>query len=259
MRNIIIGLTILVIGTSCIFEMQAPYSKIAPGSWRGVIQLERKINPINKKAKPSYIEQTAFEEIAAGEVPFIFNVAYDKNDDLRWTIINKDSTLVAAIHYAFDKSTAYDTMRITFNDSSYIQALTQDGIIEGDWYHKNGGPLHFIAKQGKNIRFTNLKKEPIHPINDKWNLVTIDDTYSSQKLTNIPLEIFQEGNYAYAHLTYNNQKIILEGTVQANKFYLSRFDGNHAYSIEGKIISAKNITGTLKIDKIINILWNAQK
>ena len=69
-----------------------------------------------------------------------------------------------------------------------------------------------------------------------------------------PLEIFQEGNYAYAHLTYNNQKIILEGTVQANKFYLSRFDGNHAYSIEGKIISAKNITGTLKIDKIINIL-----
>ena len=51
----------------------------------------------------------------------------------------------------------------------------------------------------------------------------------------------------------------LEGTVQENKFWLSVFDGAHAFLFEGKILNDNELTGTFRSGKHYTTTWAAKR
>ena len=240
--------------------VQDKYDKIAPGVWRGVIQIIPTNVALNKDAKPAYRDLIQFEEVTSGEAPFLMDVSYTETGDLRMVIENGDSLVVPKIYYGLNRATALDTIVMQFNDSSKVTAQTQEGIIEGDWI-AGDHIIHFVAKHGKDYRFTSLKKKPAHNIAGNYKLSFIKDNYSKDIPEQVTLEILHNDleNDLTGYITFQGKRKQLKGTIQRNKFYLSRFDGEDAILVEGKIFDNNSISGILQVNKSVDILWSALK
>ncbi|MFN7117578.1 MAG: TlpA disulfide reductase family protein, partial [Saprospiraceae bacterium] len=134
--------------------------------------------------------------------------------------------------------------------------IWQESIIEGEWVVNNreNYKVPFVAKQGENYRFTVLKKTPVMDISGKWEITFDDD--NSKGLG----EFKQEGNYLTGTiLTETGDHRFLEGTVQANKLYLSAFDGSHAYLYEGKIQPDSTLLGVWRSGTHYKTTWTARR
>ena len=120
---------------------------------------------------------------------------------------------------------------------------TQEEIITGIWYdHSRIGNyyLPFNAELNKKYRFIENPLPPKQNISGRWETI-----FSSESGSENTVGIFkQEGNHlSGTFLTTTGDYRFLEGEVSADSFFLSAFDGSHAFLFKGKIQDDGNLTG----------------
>lgn len=248
MRTWVICL-LLVVFSSCTF-VQDRYPYLPPGPYRAVLKLEN--NPItpNPKGKPLPEKMNLeFEEVTDGELPFTFEVVYETDTTFYLDIINGEERIRVPskdIGYGNDITQGRDTIRIDFPVyDTYIQAYHETGVIEGVWVtnYREQYRIPFVAKFGEAHRFTQLRKEPVADLSGNWAMTF---SVNDQPYAGIG-EFKQKGNHLSGTIrTETGDYRYLEGTVQANKLYLSVFDGAHAFLFEGLIKEDGTLNGSFR-------------
>jgi len=243
--------------------VENPYSQVAPGIWRGVLELEPKFITPNEKGEPLPEKlNIQFDEVSQGELPFLFEVIYDQPESFHIEIINGEERIkIPTEHISVGRRNEdlKDTIRIDFPIyESYIVALFEEHLMEGEWVVPTRGDysIPFVARYGRDYRFTNLQKEPLTDISGRWAAEFELDSYAPYPAIG---EFKQSGNQLTGtFLTETGDYRYLEGTVQANKLYLSTFDGSHAFLFEGKILGDTSIIGTFRSGKHYRTTWKAR-
>jgi thiol-disulfide isomerase/thioredoxin len=259
MKYLLLSIGCALCFASC-FVMHDPYSALTPGPWRAVLKLDDNSLPLNKKGQP-LTDKLQFEEVVQGELPFNFEVVYDAPDSFHIVIINGAERIdVHDIAWGHDRKTGHDTLRIAFpHFDSYVQARFEENIIEGQWVVTNRGvpyTIPFVAQQGKNYRFTELRKQPVMDISGAWAATFEDDSETYKAIG----EFKQDGNrLSGTFATETGDYRFLDGTVQGNKFYLSAFDGTHAFLFEGKVMEDSTIIGSFRSGIHYRSTWKAKR
>ncbi len=257
----------LIIGCTGCFKFQNPYTGIAPGPWRAVLELEPKFVTPNPKGKPLPEKMNLqFEEVSAGELPFVFEVIYDSDTEFHIAIKNATEEIVTGpVKIGRDIVTGRDTILIDFPVfDSQIKGFYEENIIEGKWIVNNRTregnlpyEIPFLAKQGQDHRFTTLRKPPIADISGRWESNFEIETDAPYKAVG---EFVQEGNYlSGTFMTETGDYRFLEGTVQDDKVYLSCFDGSHAFLFEAKIKEDGSMIGSFRSGIHYQTLWEAKR
>ncbi|MBK6904724.1 MAG: TlpA family protein disulfide reductase [Saprospirales bacterium] len=252
-----IFLLFLLVQTGCLV-VQNPHSAVAPGRWRGVLKLTQ--GPVTAPDESEFAN-LKFEEVTEGELPFLFDVVYDDEETFHLEILNGEERIrVDHIRFGRDPATAKDTLLIEFPVyDSYIKALHENDVIEGEWVvnYKENYRIPFVAHFGQGYRFTELKKTPALDLTGKWEVAFEVDTEEEYPAIG---EFVQKGNdLRGTFLTETGDYRFLEGTVQANKFYLSCFDGAHAYLFEGKIMPDSSLVGSFRSGTHYRALWEGKR
>ncbi len=256
-------LPILAVFLSACFVMESPYSTIPPGMWRGTLQLVPKKAMISKGGEPyQELSNNQFEEVSDGELPFNFEVIYTDQNNINIVIINgEERILLDEITTFHSKSTGRDTIIIRFPIyGTYIEAAFENGLMEGKFYNPARDPdysIPFRAKYGKNYRFTQLKKAPLFDLTGVWETTFEVDEPDPYKAKG---EFSQSDNrLTGTFMTETGDYRFLEGTVQANKMYLSCFDGSHAFLFEAKILEDSTLIGSFRSGNHYKALWESRK
>ena len=253
----------LTLGIFSCIQIDEKFKALPPGSWRGVLKLplEQGPNALVANAAEEEVKEYSVEK-RYRELPFIFNVNYITQDSFVIEIINgEEKIMVSDITYALDRSTAKDTLVFNFPAyDTYIKAIYEETFIEGAWYvnYKENYSIPFIAYQGQNQRFKVSPKEPAVDLTGEWDVTFDHDkgdgAYPARGIFK------QEG----AHLvgtfqTETGDYRFLEGTVADKKFYLSVFDGSHAFLFEGKETGTDELTGQFLSGKHYLSNWVATR
>ena len=238
--------------------VEHPHTALAPGRWRGVLKLTP--GPLAPPDESEFAN-IQFEEVTEGELPFLFDVVYDDDTHFHLEILNGEERLrVDHIQFGRDPSTARDTILIEFPVyDSYIKALHENDVIEGEWVinYKENYRIPFIAHFGKGYRFTELQKTPVMDLTGKWEVAFEVDTEDPYPAIG---EFKQDGNVLTGtFLTETGDYRFLEGTVQADKFYLSCFDGAHAFLFEGKILADSTLVGSFRSGTQYRTVWEGKR
>ncbi len=257
---------LLVMLSGCFFEFSNQFSSVAPGPWRGVLELDPKFITPNPKGEPLPEKlNLEFEEVSQGELPFNFEIVYDNDTSFHIILKNAEERIkLDQISFGRDIRTGSDTMMIEFPVfDSYISASYEENVIAGKWVvnyrEENGVPyeIPFVARYGQDHRFTTLEKAPIFDISGRWEARFEIDTETPYPAVG---EFQQEGNHVTGtFLTETGDYRFLEGTIQGNKLYLSCFDGSHAFLFEAKINPDSTMIGSFKSGKHYRTVWEAKK
>ncbi len=255
----ITAVIIFILAGCLVFENR--YSSMAPGVWRAVLDLENLPDGVEEIADIVEVEGIEIEEVTEGELPFLFDVIYKNETEFYIEIINGEERIrLDDITIGRDRSTGKDTILIHFPVyQSYIKAIFEERIMEGEWVvmSKENYRIPIVAKQGKNHRFTTLRKPPAMDISGTWEATFEIETDHPYKAIG---EFQQEGNHlSGTFMTESGDYRFLEGTVQADKFYLSCFDGAHSFLFEGKITEDETLLGSFRNGKHYKTLWQAQR
>jgi len=201
------------------------------------------------------------EEVTDNELPFNFEVIYDSKDAFHIEIINGSERIKidpANITYGIDHKTNQDTLHIDFPVyDAHIQAYVEDGIMEGSYHLRNklNYQIPFVARHGENHRFTRLKKTPTADLSGKWEVQFAVDTEDQYPAIG---EFIQDGNsLTGTFITETGDYRYLEGSVQANKAYLSCFDGTHLFLFEAKIQEDGSLIGSFNSGNHYKNIWHA--
>jgi len=257
MRKLLFAtLSIAILLQSCIV-IDNQYNVVPPGVWRATLDLEGQITEVIDEPTAD----VQFEEVSDGKLPFTFEVIYDDPNTIHIEIINGSERIrVDDVTYGHNRATGKDSIIINFPVfDSYIMAYYEEDVIEGKWYVNNreNYSIPFTAFHGENYRFTELKKEPIIDISGNWKAMFEVETEHPYPAIG---EFKQEGNYLTGTFrTETGDYRFLEGTVQANKVYLSCFDGAHAFLFEAKILEDESMIGSFRSGKHYQTLWEAEK
>jgi len=260
------GVYILLLGlqlSGCIV-IENEFNGLPPGPWRAVLELEPNMVTPNPKGEPLPEKVNfEFEEVTNGELPFNMEVVYDNPDSFHIVIINgEERIMVDDITIGLDRATAKDTLIIRFPVyDSYIKAIYEEDILEGDWIVENRGEpysIPFLAKHGQDHRFTTLRKDPVMDISGRWS-VTFGVEEGAESYPAIG-EFQQDGNHLTGtFLTETGDYRYLQGSVQADKVYLSTFDGSHAFMFEAKIRPDSSMLGSFRSGEHFRTLWEAKR
>jgi thiol-disulfide isomerase/thioredoxin len=240
--------------SSCV-EPNQTFHSIPPGIWRGVLLLDR--TPIMKYGDDRDIVKKFDVE---SELPFNFEVIYD-NDSTFHIVIHNDTERIKVtdIKFGRDKSTAKDTVIINFPIyDTYIKAIYEDGVMEGDWIvnYKENYRIPFKAVHGISDRFENLGTKE-DKLSGKWESTFEIDTKDEYKAIG---DFVQKGDIVTGtFLTETGDYRFLEGKLIKNKFYLSTFDGAHAFLFLGKIMDDGTLSGTFRSGSQYTTNWEAKR
>lgn len=249
--------------TACTF-VQDRYTAVPPGPYRATLALE--YNPIVPNPKGAPIPEKVnleFDEVTEGQLPFTMDVVYETDTTFRIEMHNgEETTIVPAenIQTGRDQMAGRDTIRIDFPVyDTYISAYHEENVIEGVWVvnYRENYRIPFKAFFGNDHRFTVLRKPPALDVSGSW-AVTFgegEDAYPGIA------EFVQNGNHLTGTFrTETGDYRFLEGTVQADKLYLSVFDGSHAFLFEAKLnAEAETMTGTFRSGRHYITSWTAKR
>lgn len=249
MKNIFFLTLIIFIFQYCI-EPKNPYPSLAPGIWRGVLNL----NPEPKLSLKDEIDRYEKDKTRPindieSDLPFLFEIKY-QNEKPYIEIINAEERIrLEDVRVARNRSTAEDTVFIDFPIfDSHIRAILKEGILQGDWTvrSKVNYSIPFTARFGKNQRFDVVTESPASDMSGNWSCIFDADTKNPYPAVG---ELKQSGNMLSGTFrTETGDYRYLEGTVNGNKFYLSCFDGAHAFLFFGKV-TGDSLIGTFKSGK----------
>ncbi len=251
--------------------MENKFKAVAPGFWRVSLQLVpqevvrqqgneiHSVRQLLSKKSPQLLpDNVKMEESTEGELPFLMEVKYEDENHFFVELINGDERIKVAsedIKYGHNRQTGKDSVRIEFPVfGSYITGNFQERIIEGEWVvpAKN---LHIplVAHYGQNHRFTTVAKKPVSDLTGKW--ACMFDLGSKEPYKAVG-ELKQNGNTLRGTFrTETGDYRFLDGEVQGDKFYLSCFDGAHAFLFEGKIRADGHLDGWFRSGKSEPEIW----
>ena len=207
---------ILLILSAC----STPVHRLTDGSWRGVFQ-----------AKDT-------------EIPFLFEVKSADTENATVTLVNGEDRL--------------DLADVTYrNDSVIIPIKVFDAVLEAkvDGAYMSGrlvklysnrpdSRVLFTAQKGVAPRFTETGEQATVSLDGRWEITLPERDNAKQ------VGVFTQKANGYltgSILTPTGDYRFLEGTVQADRFYLSAFGGMTPYLIRGQfsgedLFSAEFIT-----------------
>lgn len=256
LKSFSISSILLCLASGCV-EVQNQYNVIPPGIWRATLTIsgegqERLIDTNNETER-------VFTELTEGELPFNFEVVYKNKNDVDIIIMNaEERILVEDVKFGRDPKTLEDSIRIEFPVfDSYIIGRYEENRIQGFWVvnYRDQYKIPFSAEFGRSHRFTSLRKEPIADISGKWEATFEVDTDGEYKGIG---EFVQDGNMLTgSFMTETGDYRFLQGSIQANKAYLSAFDGAHAFLLQAKIIEDGSLIGTFRSGKHYSTTWQA--
>jgi len=228
---------------SCV-EIPKPYSKIPPGIWRGTLVLE--------DAPDSDKEDTV--------LPFNFEVQYTDNDNVIMIIHNGEERIeVKDITFTQDRKTGRDSIFIDFPlMDTHIAAEHKDHIIQGRWHvhYREDYSVPFLAYSGDNVRFKDVTPAN-HDLSGEWNVkmeIESEDEYPAIG------DFKQKGNTLTGTFeTETGDYRYLEGVVSGDDFYLSCFDGSHAFYFDGKVTEEGDLFGRFLSGVHYNVNWIGTK
>jgi thiol-disulfide isomerase/thioredoxin len=247
-----------VLGPGCIV-IESPFKGLPPGKWIGVLQLDKEISGMPRVEKEDINPNISFEMVNAGELPFEFEVHYANEDSFYIHLINASDTFVISdIKYGTDRSKAKDTFEIHFPMyNTLLKGYFEENVMEGEWLvlDKENYRIPFVARYGKQNKFTDLKKTPSADISGVWK---VNMGIDSDKPSVMMASFEQSGNAITGTFSApSGDYRFLSGTVQGNKLYLSQFDGATAYLIEAKIEEDGSLSGLFRSGKHYQTLWTA--
>lgn len=253
MRHYTTLLLLCLLFQSCI-EVSNPFSKIPPGTWRGVLELD------------NLPYAGAVAEVSMGReegdfLPFLFEVVYDSEEDFHIEFINDgERIIIDDIRYGRDKATAKDTLIINFDVfDSYFRVIYEENIMEGYWHvnYRENYSIPFKAIHGQDFLFSTDQEKSPAKIEGKWAVtfeVNTEDEYPAIG------EFFQENDgLTGTFLTETGDYRYLSGQVISDKFYLSTFDGSHAFFFKGKLLSDGTISGIFRSGTHYTTSWIAHR
>jgi thiol-disulfide isomerase/thioredoxin len=232
------------------------YTRVAPGVWRGVLELEKYRVQVNDKDTVMIL----YDQFKPGELPFNFEVTYIDDERFYIEIINGSERIrLDSIQYGRDRSQARDTMNVWFPEyQSYIHAQIRGGVMQGEWVvtTKEDYRIPFYAHAGRAHRFTTLQEKPQRDLTGNWATIFGVEGNPDDQEKAIG-EFKQNGNHLEGTFrTETGDYRFLEGTVQGRKFFLSCFDGAHAYLFDGSIRN-DTLYGQYRSGHRYQTLWTA--
>jgi thiol-disulfide isomerase/thioredoxin len=238
---------------ACITADQT-YSSVAPGKWRALLDL----TPIMHQPQSKKEVLTIHEQFAPGQLPFEFEVKYAANNQLQIEIFNgEERILVEDVSFGRSRKTARDTIRINFPEyQSYIIADVRGGMMNGHWVvtTKDDYRIPFSAKFGEPYRFTNVHTPPVSNLSGQWAALFDINSEVPDKAIG---EFEQKGNQLLGTFrTETGDYRYLEGVVEGNKFWMSCFDGAHAFLFSG-VIKGDSLQGEFRSGSHYQTLWSA--
>lgn len=233
---------------------QNEFTRLAPGIWRGALQLEPVVYPTTKRDSVFIL----YDAFIPGELPFNFEVTYLDRERFVVDILNGSERIrIDSITYGRDRQTARDTINLYFPEyQSYLHADVRGGALQGEWVvtTKRNYRIPFSAQAGKNYRFTNLQQPPVADISGNWAALFGIDKPETEKALG---EFQQQNNRLLGTFrTETGDYRFLEGTVQGRKFWLSAFDGAHAFLFTGNI-GRDSLQGEFRSGTHSKTLWQA--
>ncbi|MEO1516342.1 MAG: TlpA disulfide reductase family protein [Bacteroidota bacterium] len=260
-RLFFICLTVIgFMGISSCFVMENAYDTVAPGYWRGSLQILPPNIPIPDDDEA--IDRLV-EDVSTSELPFVFEIKYDVNNNNRVYVefLNgKERITTKDVLIGHNRATGRDSIRIDFPIyETYIIADYESNIMNGFFVDESRGNyrIPFKAKQGQNHRFTTLRKEPKLDLSGRWE--TTFDLESDEPYKAVG-EFVQKGNNLRGTFrTETGDYRFLEGTVQGNKAFLSVFDGAHAFLFEAKIQEDGTLIGAFRSGTHYKTTWEARR
>ena len=241
--------------------VEPSYDKVPPGAYRGVFYLDGRLSD---RVEPDIIAADFnLEDVPQGELPVNFVIDYNTDSTLAVTFVNGDERIEASevdFERLFESTRDSITVRFPLNDS-YITAYHEDGTIEGNFVDESRGRdyrIPFTAIYGDDYRFTELSKAPSSDLSGRWaTTFSVEDTTAMYPAV---AEFKQDGNaLSGTFLTTTGDYRYLQGTVQADRFYLSTFDGGHVFLFAGKVLPDGTLLGTFRSGNHYQTIWTAQR
>lgn len=231
--RLFLRLALLALLFQACLTAESSFTRVAPGIWRGVLVLDKYSVPVRDK-DTVFVLHDAFKE---GELPFNFEVTYLDQERFYVEIFNGSERIRCdSIVYGRDRSRARDTMNIHFPEyQSYLHAEIRGNAMKGEWVvtTKDNYRIPFYAQSGLAHRFTPLKEPPLKNLSGQWASMFAVETDKPYKAIG---EFKQTDNRLEGTFrTETGDYRFLEGTVQGRKFWLSAFDGTHAFLFSGSI------------------------
>jgi thiol-disulfide isomerase/thioredoxin len=252
---IVVGLICCLFAADGCITSDSQYERIAPGIWRGVLTLEKPTLPIPKdKDSVSLIT----DQFKVGELPFNFEVKYTDPTHFYIEFINGDERIRCdSMRAGRDRTTARDTYNFYFPEyQSYIHAEVRGDAMQGYFTvtTKKDYRIPFVADAGRGHRFTTLREQPAADLSGEWATLLGVETPDPDRAIG---EFKQSGNRLTGTFrTETGDFRYLEGTVQGRKFFMSCFDGSHAFLFSG-VIKGDSLLGEFRSGLNQPTLWTA--
>ncbi|MFK8055621.1 MAG: TlpA family protein disulfide reductase [Saprospiraceae bacterium] len=245
--------------TSCLV-VNTTFDKLPPGPYRGIFYLDGRLS---QTVEPDDVAANFdLEDINRGELPINLELSYTADSSLHVVMINGEERIeVPDVEYERLLETAQDSITIRFPlIDAYITGYHEAGIIEGSYVDetRNGYRIPFAAFYGLDHRFTHLRKTPTTDLSGRWDVqFSVEDTSSIF----IGIGEFEqnENELRGTFLTTTGDYRYLEGTVQADRFYMSTFDGAHVFLFTGKVLEDGSLLGIFRSGNHYSTIWKAQR
>ena len=260
MRTVLLSVAALL-QVGCLV-VETDYDKLPPGTYRGVFYLDGRQS--NRTEPDDVVANLNLEDVVRGELPFTLEFSYAADSTLDVTLVN-DTERIAVPDVTYERllSTARDSVTIRFplNDT-YFTGYHEDGVLEGNFVDetRDGGNyrIPMMARHGVGYRFTDLAKTPAADLSGRW-AVTFGVQEGEDPYPAIA-ELRQRGNrLTGTFLTATGDYRYLEGTVQANRAYLSVFDGTHVFLFSAKLQDDGTLLGLFRSGTHYETIWVAER
>ena len=211
-NNLFLILIFVVIFTSC---ATSESHHLTDGLWRGVFQ----------------IQDT--------EIPFIFEVkSADKESPAAILINGADRFVLTGVSYRNDSVIIpikiYDAVM-----EAKISGESMNGRLVKLYSNRPDGKIPFTAQKGDLPRFEVTDEKAAVSLDGRWE-ITVPERDNARQVGVFTQT--NDGHLSGSILTTTGDYRYLEGTVQANRFYLSAFAGMTPYLVQGQVADDGKLT-----------------
>jgi thiol-disulfide isomerase/thioredoxin len=183
----------------------------------------------------------AYLDISPDRIPF--GLTLEKRDGNLIAILQNDTELLE-----FNEVTiAGDRLKIVLDtfDAEINAKMNSEGGIEGTFHrnYQDEYKLNLFAVRNSDTRFP-VSAPPSVDFGGVWETTFIRNDGSTDKAIG---DFHQEGNQLFGtFITNTGDYRFLEGNVSGSEFWLSAFDGGHAFFFTGTLNESGKITGRFR-------------